>query len=1082
MKRNRTAIATVLLVVAPLLAAAGEVVPLGGEATALAVEHRDRGEELLVASVGEMRLDEVRIDGARWAVVTVPGGHNLMERALPSLPELASSYLLGDHGGVRVVLEEVRTADIDLGARGFAGVAPSKGHFDRSTPYGEVPFEFDPKVYGGDRPFPESFGARIGDPYIAGPLRGQAVTVPVARWNPASNVLTVVTEATFRIEPTADRRNPRLRERPALTAPFAAAARRTLNPEREGVDGGRTVAPGRLLILAADELATAVEPLADWQRLVGYPTMLVTLSQAGVTTATGIHSYIQSLYDEPEGLAWIVLVGDEPQLPTLRGVNESARCDPCFTKLEGADNRPDAAISRLSGQSKAEIEVQVDKILAYERMPIVDPAADDWYGAAFGIASDEGSPRDWERMNALRDVLLPGGFTEFTELYDNHFPYPSGSGDPSPSNVAATVNLGTSLGLYIGHGSETAWVSSGFSVSHVNSLLTNGDMLPVVWDVACVNGAFHRTSGDCFAEAWMKKVGGGAVSFEAATTNESWVPPCIAQAAVVDAVVDRTAHTTGAQHVAGKLALMDSPTGGDSNGSEGTRFMEQSHLFGVATMWPRTGPASVPDEPVDYALAGGTATLTVTVGGQPLAEAGGAIVSFYELAGAEVVPVGAGLVDANGVVAAPVTGDPTHCHVHGRDLVPTSFELSARPEGRVSLDRPVYSCASGVGLRVSDSNAAAGSPATVDVTLAAGGDSAVVTLTETEPGSGFFTGAAVLGTDLQVAHGDLLTATYHDADDGQGGASDRTATADVDCAGPLVSAVEAVPTESRITFRFTTDEPATTVIRYGDSPALGQVVADDVLTTAHEITVDGVDPCTTYHFVVESADALGNLGVADDGGAPFTADTAGWQVFLAADLATDPGWAISNGGHPSTGWAWGQPTGAGQDSYGGPDPTSGATGATVYGVNLAGDISPNLSTNEQTLTTPPIDLSDASSAQLRFQRWLGVERDTYDNARIRLSVDGGGSWTTLWENGSETIDDTAWSEMVVPLPDTVLGQPDVRIQWTYGSTDGSWNYCGWNIDDVVVEGAAPCVQIEPMFADGFESGDCVQWSDEVPGL
>ena len=84
----------------------------------------------------------------------------------------------------------------------------------------------------------------------------------------------------------------------------------------------------------------------------------------------------------------------------------------------------------------------------------------------------------------------------------------------------------------------------------------------------------------------------------------------------------------------------------------------------------------------------------------------------------------------------------------------------------------------------------------------------------------------------------------------------------------------------------------------------------------------------------------------------------------------------------------------------------------------------------------------------------------------------------FWENGGDTIDDQAWVEQVVDLP-TAVGESRVQIQWTYGSTDGSWNYCGWNIDDVVIEGAMPCDSLSMVFSDDFETGDCESWAMAV---
>jgi hypothetical protein len=615
-------------------------------------------------------------------------------------------------------------------------------------------------------------------------------------------------------------------------------------------------------------------------------------------------------------------------------------------------------------------------------------------------------------------------------------------------------------------------------VTDVNNMLTNAETLPVLWSVACVNGDFAGGS-DCFAEAWLKKDGGGAVSFEGATTNESWVPPCDAQRGVVDSLRLETAFTTGGQHVNGKLYCMD--IHGQLDSSQGTMFMEQSTLFGACTTWPRTLAPSIPDEPDDFVSGEGTATLTVKVGGVPFAKAGGAIVSFYnENPGVNVV--GSGLVDANGVVTAEVSDDPTHCHIHGKDLVPISFELAAREAGRISLDGVAYSCDDVVSIRVADSNVPDSSPDTIDTATAeisAGGAPFSVALTELAADRNIYAGTVLLGVDLVVSHGDNLVATYVDADDGDGGLNViRPTQAAIDCQGPSVSGFAAVATESSVTVSFTTDEPGTTVVVYGPTRPPTTVVTDDTLTPEHQITIEGIDPCTTYFFEVSSTDALGNVATDDNGGSYYAADTAGWGTFFSETFDSDPGWVIDNGGFASVGWAFGQPTGTDQDGYGGPDPTAGATGDFVYGVNLNGDAPSSTDPNELKLTTPVIDLSTATSVQLRFKRWLGVEYDSWDNARIRLSVDGGAIWTTVWENDAATIDDQAWIEQVVQLPQAA-GQSHVQIRWTYGASDAIMNWCGWNIDDVVIEGAMPCDAVNELFSDGFEIGSCGYWSRVV---
>ncbi len=816
--------------------AAAEVIPLSAPATSVSLQQAGDGTEVLTVVVSEVSLEAVEIEGLQWAVVQVPSGHNLMTRGEPSLPFLTAEYLLEARGGIALELIGATTRDIDLTVRGFAGVAPSRGHFNRNIDPATVPYVFDPKIYGAAVSYPAAT-VWVDDPFIAGPLRGQSARIPVAVWHSGDNLLTVVEEARFRVIHTTDAPNSRLRPQPPMTGLYDQIARRMVNYDLVRGRDTPFVEAGRLLILSCDDFLDEAQPLADWQRQVGYPTLLVPLSSVG-TTASQVYSYIQSLYNQPGGLTWIILVGDAAQVPFLYGVNEGAVCDPCYTKLEGSDNRPDAAISRISAQSGAEVTVQVDKILTYERYPDQGGAAT-WYSKAFGIAGDdEGGTglADWERMELLRvDLVEPDyTYTEFTQLYHESV---------TPAQVAAAVNDGRSLGLYIGHGWPQGWGTSGFSVSHVNSLLSNVEMLPVIWSVACNNGEFTYDDPDCFAEAWLLKPGGGAVSFEGGTTSESWVPPCDAQRGIIDSLRLDTAFTTGGEHVNGKLYCMD--VNGDTNGSEGTKFMEQSTLFGTCTTWMRTLPPQIPDEPMDFSSSGGLASLTVTIGGLPLAKANAAIVSFYTEDGGLTL-VGSGLVDDAGVVHATITGEPTHCHIHGQNLLPQSFELAARPDGRVSLDAEAYGCSGTVTVRVSDSNVPGSSPATIDtlqVTLAVPGDSATVTLTETAPDRSLYSGTAVLGSDLTGGNGEPLTATYIDADDGAGGVNVvKTDTALLDCLGPIISGLAVVEVgASTAAVEWTTDEPGDS---WGATNPGGTEVSVPGFRTEHRLEFDGLQECT----------------------------------------------------------------------------------------------------------------------------------------------------------------------------------------------------------------------------------------------
>ncbi|MHC4615761.1 MAG: C25 family cysteine peptidase [Planctomycetota bacterium] len=152
-------------------------------------------------------------------------------------------------------------------------------------------------------------------------------------------------------------------------------------------------------------------------------------------------------------------------------------------------------------------------------------------------------------------------------------------------------------------------------------------------------------------------------------------------------------------------------------------------------------------------------------------------------------------------------------------------------------------------------------------------------------------------------------------------------------------------------------------------------------------------------------------------------------------------------------WEFGQPLGQGGDSYGNPDPTSGATGINVIGVNLAGDYS-TVPGGPWYAMLRRIDCSDLYQTQLRFMRWLNTDYQPYTYATVDVTNDGT-NWVSLWDNGDGTIADSSWSEQVFDISAVADGEPFVYVRWGYEIGSGAWAYSGWNIDDIEIWGVPP---------------------------
>jgi len=111
---------------------------------------------------------------------------------------------------------------------------------------------------------------------------------------------------------------------------------------------------------------------------------------------------------------------------------------------------------------------------------------------------------------------------------------------------------------------------------------------------------------------------------------------------------------------------------------------------------------------------------------------------------------------------------------------------------------------------------------------------------------------------------------------------------------------------------------------------------------------------------------------------------------------------------------------------GNPDPSSGATGANVYGVNLGG----NFATQQggpYYLTAGPVDLSGVTGGRLKFQRWLNILGAPYVSATVR----GFERRRALDDPlvGEPADLDNAWRKVTLDISSIADGRPAVWFRW-----------------------------------------------------
>jgi len=256
--------------------------------------------------------------------------------------------------------------------------------------------------------------------------------------------------------------------------------------------------------------------------------------------------------------------------------------------------------------------------------------------------------------------------------------------------------------------------------------------------------------------------------------------------------------------------------------------------------------------------------------------------------------------------------------------------------------------------------------------------------------------------------------------------------------GPFTPAsqVYAVQNVGQTAFSFDVSDDASWVDVAGGSGLLGPGESAEVTVSLNAAASDL--PASVHHATV----SFRNLSTGEGDTQRDVALQVGQPSLQATEtLDTDPGWTAEGN------WAFGRPAGLGGPP-GYPDPSSGYTGANVYGYNLNGNYTNNMPM--YSLISTPFDCSDLSATRLRFRRWLNAESPPYDWFAVWVSNDGA-SWTLLWHVPMTTMDNS-WQYVEYDMSEVADYQSTVYLRWTMGPTDGSVTYSGWNIDDVEIWG------------------------------
>jgi hypothetical protein len=603
-------------------------------------------------------ISEVTINGTIYSKLNFEGSVNSSKKGYAELPILTSAVQLPSTKNVSVEAIPGNYTEYQL----KYPLLPSRGTIYRNQNPALIPYVIDPNSVV-DAWYPGNF-AEATEPFIYRDVRGTTVSANAIQYNAAKKIVRVYGALTVKMTenntPAINALETKTRGISSDMAPIYSAM--FVNFNRAAFPNEIAAEHGDILIVRTARDAAAIKPYVNWKKQMGY-----NVFEKEVAVGTNVKSTIATEYSSNKKILYVLLVGDWEDIQCDKGSlsgNSAAPFDPMLGCVVGTDSYMDIYIGRFSAASSADVTAQVSKTISYEKNP-----SGTWYKTALHIASAEGAGQgdDGEADIAHEDNIWTGKLSKFTYT-TKKTAYDPGA---SASTVSAAVNAGLSVINYTGHGSETAFVTTGFSNSDVGAL-TNEGKYPFIFSVACVNGSFNAKT--CFAEAWLRKANGGAVATIMSTINQPWQPPMRGQDYMNDLLVGghtysgsekgtKTDH--GKTHfgaiTANALVLMYA----ESAQQEDLETIKTWTVFGdpsvqVRTDEPKALVASKTDVPVT------SFTTNVSVNGSPFANA---LVSIWD---GTNQPFSA-LTDASGNVTIPHTlakGTNVTLTITGFNLIP----------------------------------------------------------------------------------------------------------------------------------------------------------------------------------------------------------------------------------------------------------------------------------------------------------------------------------------------------------------------------------------------------------------------------
>jgi len=1124
---------TIMFLLCGGLIFAGQTIQVNDSQSKILVSDNTESGVRLQVEVGELEFTPVTTDRGAFVLATAKGLAHSQRIGEPNLPT-AGRLLSVPYGcDLAVEVEQYTVEEYTLADYGItAPIIPVQPSLSKSQDPADVPFEMNDEIYAtaGYYALPLATVQALGE--MRGLRIGRVDVAPI-QYDPVAGTIKVYKDITVRVDFKNADWTATYDGWDRYYSPFFEPVYSRLGNYRQPTTdkADLTKYPVKYVIVSDRMFEAQLQPFIEWKTKKGF-TVVTAYTDVIGTTNTAVKAYLQGLYNAATpgdpAPSFVLFVGDAQQIPPFdegEHISDLRLCE--FT----GDYFPEIYYGRFSAQNTTQLQPQIDKTLEYEQYLMPDPSYLGEVTMVSGVDASHAPTYGNGQINYGTTLY----FNAAHGITPNVWLYPASSGSVEAA-IIQTFNDGVSLANYTAHCGHDGWSDPSISSSDVSALTNNHKWLLEIGNCCLSNTYGADYSTPCFGETWLQAPNKGGIGAIGGSNSTYWDEdywwgvgngpiigsgPTYEQTGLgaYDGLFHDHGEATSDYYVANDAIIYCGNLAVTEAGSSLTEYYWEIYcLMGDPSLMTYLGVPSV--NSVSYPATQILSEPSITVSAVPGSYVGISMNGVLHgqaqigLTGTETISLtpfaSPGLADI--VITAQnrqpviatiqvITPDGPYVIYDGSDL-----NDDAGGNGNGLLDF-------GENLTIDMQTKNVGPDEAVGVTGQLTSADAYVTITDdladfgTIPGNngtsevidayafkvqssvpdGHIIPFSVALTDANdstwtsnftmVAHApelEFITAVVSDITGNNNGILDPGETVSV-----MITLKNNGSGEANEVAGILLEDDA--YVSIGDESGSFGTLAGDGGTAdngSDDFMVTAEASCPRGHQV--------NFTVAVTAARDYSTTVAfslvvGDRVpFFTDDFSFNQGWTgIGGPGEWTIGAATG---GAGNDSYGGPDPATDHTPTGDNGVlgndltsGTGGDYSSSLTTTYW-VTSPIIDCSDFNGVTLSFWRWLGTEKNSYDHVYVQAY--NGASWVTVYENGGSDIDESSWSLQEYDVSAIADSSAVFQIRYGIGTTDGSYNFCGWNIDDLALKGygelsSGQIALLDEEVADSLIPGDTV---------